>query len=132
MSDDWKLLYKKACKLQGEKTVSKFLRINGVAAALMTAKGTIYTGVSLASSCATGMCAERNAISNMLTNGETEIKKIIAVKDNGKIISPCGVCRECMLQLGDYSKKIEVMISKNEIRKLEELSPDWWGEQVDE
>lgn len=84
----------------------------------MTSKGNIYSGVSLASACAVGMCAERNGISSMLACGEVEITKIVAVKDNGKIISPCGVCRECMRQLGDYSKNIEVMISEHEIKNL--------------
>lgn len=132
MDNEWALLYQEACRLQGEVKISKFLKIKGVACALMTSKGNIYTGVSLASACAAGMCAERNAISSMLTNGEVEIAKIIAVKDDGKIISPCGVCRECMRQLGDYSKNIEVMISDYEIKKLCELTSEWWGEQVDE
>jgi hypothetical protein len=30
-----------------------------------------------------------NAIGTMMTNGETEICKILSVKDDGKIISPC-------------------------------------------
>lgn len=132
MDKEWDLLYKEACKLQGEESVSRFLKIKGVAAALLTSQGTIYTGVSLAGSCATGMCAERNAISSMLTNGEIKIRKIVAVKDDGKIISPCGVCRECMFQLGEYAKNIEIMVSKNEIKRLEELAPDWWGEQINE
>lgn len=132
MDKEWALLYDKACKLQGEVEISKFLKIKGVASALMTSKGNIYVGVSLASACAIGMCAERNAISNMLTNGEVEIRKIVAVKDNGKIISPCGICRECMRQLGDYSANIEVMISENEIKKLGELTVEWWGEQINE
>lgn len=37
-----------------------------------------------------------------------------------------------MRQLGDYSKKIEVMISNYEIKKLGELTSEWWGEQIDE
>lgn len=132
MDHEWKLLYDEACKLQGEERISKFLKIRGVAAALMTSKGHIYTGVSLASACAIGMCAERNAISSMLTNGEVEVKKIVAVKDCGQIISPCGVCRECLRQLGEYSKNIEVMISDGEIKRLEELTYEWWGEQINE
>lgn len=132
MDKEWALLYEEVCKLQGEMEISKFLKIKGVASALMTSQGNVYLGVSLANSCATGMCAERNAISTMLTNGETEIIKIVSVKDNGKIISPCGVCRECMRQLGDYSKDIEVLISDQRIKKLSELTTEWWGEQIDE
>lgn len=68
----------------------------------------------------------------MLTNGEVVISKIIAVKDNGKIISPCGVYQECMRQLGDYSKDIEVMVSDKEVRLLGEITTEWWGDQTDE
>ena len=98
----------------------------------MTSKGNIYSGISLANSCVAGMCAERNAIGTMLTNGETEICKILSVRDHGRIINPCGVFRECMRQLGDYSKDIEVMIEDKKIKKLSELASDWWGGQVDE
>lgn len=109
----------------GEVKIFLFLKVKGVASALLISNVNIYTGVSLASACAAGICVERNAISSMLTNGETENKKLFAVKDNRKMISSCGVCRECMLQLGEYSKNIEIMISKNEIRRLSELTPDW-------
>ena len=132
MDKEWELLYKEACRLQGEKKISKVLKIKGVVSALMTANGNIYLGISLANSCAAGMCAERNAIGTMLTNGETEICKILSVKDYGRIINPCGVCRECMRQLGDYSKDIEVMLEDKKIKKLSQLTSDWWGEQVDE
>lgn len=105
---------------------------SSVAAALITTNGTVYSGLSLANSCAVGMCAERNAIGTMLTNGESEISKIIAVKDNGKIISPCGICQECMRQLGDYSKNIQVMMSNQETKTLGELTDEWWGNQDNE
>lgn len=129
--DEWNMLYSKALELQGEKKLSKFLKIKGVSAALLTRKGNIYVGVSLDSSCAIGMCAERNAIANMLTNGENSIYKILAVKDNGKIISPCAVCRECMLQLGMNNKQTQVMVAENKVMTLEELVPNWWGDQVE-
>lgn len=54
-----------------------------------------------------GMCAERNAIANMITNGESQIDKIVAVMPDGKVGSPCGACREYMMQLDKESGKIE-------------------------
>ena len=132
MDKEWELLYSEACRLQGEKRLSRYMKVGSVAAALMTTNGTIYSGLSLANSCAVGMCAERNAIGTMLTNGEYQISKIIAVKDDGRIISPCGVCQECMRQLGDYSKYTEVMMSSREVKTLGELTDEWWGNQDDE
>lgn len=132
MDKVWEELYTEACRLQGEKKLSRYMRVGSVAAALITTNGNVYSGLSLANSCAVGMCAERNAIGTMLTNGESEISKIIAVKDNGKIISPCGICQECMRQLGDYSKNIQVMMSNQEIKTLGELTDEWWGNQDNE
>lgn len=36
----------------------------------------IYTGVCIDTACTLGMCAERNAIANMITNGEGKIVKL--------------------------------------------------------
>lgn len=58
----------------------------------------------------------------MLTNGESEILRIIAVKDDGRIINLCGVCQECMRQLGVYSKNIEIMMLNHEVKILSELT----------
>lgn len=43
--------------------------------------------------------------------------------------SPCGACRELIMQLDKDSKDIEILINKDtyEIKKMEELVPDWWG-----
>lgn len=132
MNKEWETLYEEACRLQGEIKLSRYMRVGSVAAALITTNGNIYSGVSLANSCAVGMCAERNAIGTMLTNGESEILKVIAVKDDGRIINPCGICQECMRQLGAYSKDIKIMMSNHEVKTLGELTNEWWGNQSDE
>lgn len=126
--DEWNFLLEKATELQNEKRVSKHIKIGEVAAALLTNKGNIYTGVSISGACSIGMCAERNAIANMLTNDECEIVKIVAVSAEG-IINPCCVCRECMRQLGSYSRNIEVMLKEKQVCTLDELAPDWWAEK---
>ena len=76
-----------------------------------------------------GMCAERNAISTMITNGESEITKILALKADGEIIMPCGSCRELMMQLSKDSPNIEVLIDyeSRAAVALGTLIPNWWG-----
>ena len=76
-----------------------------------------------------GLCAERNAMANMITHGESVIRKIVAVEANGKVCMPCGVCREYMMQLGLQGKDIEILLDKDtmETIRLEELVPNWWG-----
>ena len=95
----WKKLYEAALKVQNKRIISPFIEAGGVAAAIMTKKGNIYVGVCIDTASTLGMCAERNAIANMITNGESEIEKVVAVMSNGKLGSPCGACRELMVQI---------------------------------
>ena len=100
-----------------------------VAAAILSSTGRVYTGVCVDACSTLGICAERNAIFNMLTNGEQEICKVLAVMSDGRTGAPCGACRELMVQLmpGRYND-IEIMIdySKGHVMKLGELTPEWW------
>lgn len=76
-----------------------------------------------------GICAERNAIFNMITNGEQKIEKVLAIMPNGKSGAPCGACRELMVQLMPNSyQEIEVLMDfeTEEIVTLGELTPKWW------
>lgn len=87
MDKEWEKLYAKVCRLQGEKKLSRYMKVSSVAAAILTINGNIYSGVSLANSCAVGLCAERNAIGTMLTNGETDrsiFKKYNNVEPRGE------------------------------------------------
>lgn len=125
----WKKLYEAALKVQNGRTISPFIDAGGVAAAILTKKGNIYVGVCIDTCSSLGMCAERNAIANMITNGESQIDKVVAIMPNGKIGSPCGACREYMMQLDKDSGEIEILLDLETEKtvKLKELVPDWWG-----
>ena len=125
----WNKLYNEALKVQNGRTVSPFIDAGGVAAALLTKAGNIYVGVCIDTASALGMCAERNAIANMITNGESQIDKVVAVMPDGKIGAPCGACREYMMQLDKDSGEIEILLDleTEETVKLKELLPNWWG-----
>ncbi|MCH5165424.1 MAG: cytidine deaminase [Clostridiales bacterium] len=128
-TDIWEKLYREARRVQNARTISPFIEAGGVAAALITKAGNIYVGVCIDTACTLGMCAERNAIANMITNGEHEIDKFVAIEEDGSVVSPCGACREYMMQLSNDSGEIEILInyeSRTTIR-LKELIPDWWG-----
>ena len=109
--------------------VSRLIEAGGVAAAVESVSGKIYVGVCVDTACTLGVCAERNAIFNMITNGENAIRRVIAIDHDGKAIPPCGACWEFMTQLmpDDY-RNIEVMLDyeKGEIVTLGELTPRWW------
>ena len=125
----WDKMYLAARNVQKKREISPLVEAGGVSAAILTEKGNIYVGVCIDTACSLGMCAERNAIANMITNGENYIRRVIAIDRNGNAIPPCGACREFMTQLmpKEY-RKIEIMMDyENErIVTLEDLTPEWW------
>ena len=125
----WKTLYERAKSVRCERKLSPLMEVGSVGAAVLTDQGNIYTGICIDTACGMGMCAERNAIANMLTNGEHKIKKVVAVMPDGSSGTPCGVCREFMMQLDKDSSEIEILLSLEPLRtiKLGEQLPDWWG-----
>lgn len=65
----------------------------------------------------------------MITNGEHEIAKVLALMPNGKTGAPCGACRELMAQLmPDRYKQIEILLDYETKKSvtLGELTPEWW------
>ena len=129
MDKIWEKLYNAARAVQNDRQVSRFIEAGCVAAAVLSDSGKIYTGVCVDTASTLGICAERNAIFNMITNGESRIAKIIAVMPDGNSGAPCGACRELMVQLmpDDY-KDIEIMMDYNAGRvvTLGEITPEWW------
>ncbi len=129
MEKIWRKMYNAAKAVQGDRVISKYVQAGCVAAAILSASGKIYTGVCVDTCSTLGICAERNAIFNMLTNGENKIAKVLAVMENGKTGAPCGACRELMVQLmpDDY-KNVEIMLDfeSQKIVTLGELTPEWW------
>ena len=105
------------------------IEAGSVASAIESASGGIYVGVCVDTACSLGICAERNAIFNMITNGESKVRRIVAIMPDGKCGAPCGACRELLIQLmpDDY-KNIEIMLDYDtkEIITLDKLAPKWW------
>lgn len=129
MEQIWKKMLQAAKSVQNERKISNYIDAGGVAAAILSSSGKIYTGVCVDTCSTLGICAERNAIFNMITNGESEIKKVLAIMPNGKLGAPCGACRELMVQLmPDCYQEIEILIDleTEEIVTLGKLTPKWW------
>ena len=125
----WDILYEKALAVQNGRKISDYVDAGGVAAAVLSKAGNIYTGVCVDTCSTLGICAERNAIFNMLTNGEQEIDKVLAIMSDGHTGAPCGACRELMVQLmPDAYKDVEIMLDYEQKRivTLGELTPEWW------
>ena len=129
MNSIWKEMYQAAKKVQNPRKISDYVEAGGVAAAVLSLSGRIYTGVCIDTCSTLGICAERNAIFNMITNGEQDIKKVLAIMPNGKTGAPCGACRELMVQLmPDNYQEIEILLDfeTEKVITLGELTPEWW------
>lgn len=129
MDDIWGKLYDAALTVLRPRKVSSIIEAGGVAAAIEAASGKIYTGVCVDSACTLGICAERNAVFNMITNGDGEIKRVVAVNWDKKVIPPCGACRELMTQLmPENYRSVEIMLDyeSRRVATLGELTPEWW------
>lgn len=129
MDNTWNKLYDAAKQVLKPREISKMIEAGGVAAAIESTSGKIYVGVCVDTACTLGICAERNAIFHMITNGENAIRRVIAINSTGKAIPPCGACREFMTQLmPDSYRTVEIMMDyeTNKVVTLAELTPEWW------
>ena len=129
MEQIWKAMYAEARKALNPRAISDKIDAGGVAAAIEAGSGKIYTGVCVDTACTLGVCAERNAIFHMITCGESVIRRVIAIGRGGKIVPPCGACRELMSQMiPENYRSIEVMLDYDAPRivTLGELTPEWW------
>ena len=129
MDNTWNKLYDAAKQVLNPREISKMIEAGGVAAAIESTSGKIYVGVCVDTACTLGICAERNAIFHMITNGENAIRRVIAINPTGKAIPPCGACREFMTQLmPDSYRTVEIMMDyeTNKVVTLGELTPEWW------
>ena len=129
MDKIWNEMYHAAKLVQNGRKISDYIEAGEFAAAVLSTSGKIYTGVCIDTCSTLGICAERNAIFNMITNGEHAISRVLALMPDGRTGAPCGACREFMVQLmpSDY-QQVEIMLDydNDKVITLGELTPEWW------
>jgi cytidine deaminase len=104
-----------------------------VASALQSKSGNLYLGVCIDVSSGMGFCAEHSAMAAMITAGESEIARIVAVWGKKTVLPPCGRCREFMNQIDiNNLENTEVILGTEKAVKLSELLPytagEFWNE----
>ena len=102
--------------------------IGDVGCALITDRGSVFLGTCIDTSSGMGFCAEHSAISAMVTHGEQRIRKIVAVSKGGKILAPCGRCREFIHQIHEKNLETEVILGRKKVVTLRTLLPYAWDE----
>ncbi|MCL2445492.1 MAG: cytidine deaminase [Oscillospiraceae bacterium] len=72
-----------------------------VGAALLSKSGRIFIGCNFENAAfGAGVCAERVALGNAITAGETEFVAI-AICGDDKPTPPCGICRQSLIEFGE-------------------------------
>lgn len=129
MDKIWEDMHAAAEAVLNARQISEFVSAGEVSAAVLSKSGKIYTGVCIDTCSTLGICAERNAIFNMITNGENEIARVLCIPPVEGKGAPCGACRELMAQLMPTSyKDIEIMLDyrTGKTVRLGDITPEWW------
>ena len=97
-----------------------------VSAALVTADGNVFTGISVSAACGIGFCGEYGAVAQMICQGESRILKLVAISGDGRFMPPCGRCRELLYQIDRKNLRTEIILGLDKTVTLEELLPERW------
>jgi cytidine deaminase len=72
-----------------------------VGAAALTDDGRIVTGVNVENaSFGLTFCAEVSLIGGLVTGGGGRLVALVATDENGRLLSPCGRCRQILIEMG--------------------------------
>lgn len=122
-------MHEAAAAVRRPRQLSPHVEAGGVAAAVMSESGSIYTGVCVDTSCSLGVCAERAAIFALITAGENEVRRVLAIMPDGRVGPPCGACRELLVQImAGRTQDVEILLNYPDVRTavLADLTPEWW------
>ncbi|WAM34609.1 cytidine deaminase [Caldicellulosiruptor morganii] len=91
-----------------------------VGAAVLTQSGEIYLGCNIENaSYSLTICAERVALFKAISDGHRDIKAIFVIGPQNEPISPCGACRQVMLEL---AKDATIYLSNSDMSKIIETN----------
>ncbi len=121
-------IYKTLCQMVTMDKISPFVEVATTACAVISISGNVYYGVNLKTDCGLGFCSERNALSTMMTAGETQVETIMCIDRTKTPRLPCGACREFIAQINPKNLDCQI-INSNDFNsiKLKDLLPQWWG-----
>jgi len=100
-----------------------------VGAALLTDNGKYFTGCNVENaSYGLTLCAERNAIANMVANGHKKFVALAIHAREGTKCYPCGACRQWLYEFG---KDADIIVENDSLEPIVtstiELLPNAFG-----
>lgn len=121
---EWDFLVAKAIKAK-EHAYAPYSGFR-VGAAVLTHSDKTFVGCNVENaSYGAAICAERVAISQAVSEGETLIKAIAVTGDSNEIVFPCGICRQVFTEFCNSETVIICSNKKGEYRvyKMEDILP---------
>lgn len=108
---DWAALEQAALAVQG-RAHAPYSRYH-VGAALQTASGRVFAGCNVENaSYGLSICAERNAIVQMVAAGEREPAALVVVTRGPAPAAPCGLCRQTLAEFARDDLPIRLIVSE--------------------
>ena len=96
-----------------------------VGAAVLDGSGDVHVGCNVENaSYGLSVCAERNAIAAAVAAGATSIEALAVVTDTDPPSSPCGACRQILVEFGDFPVVLANPKGQRNITNAANLLPD--------
>ena len=96
-----------------------------VGAAVLGADGRVHIGCNVENaSYGLSVCAERHAIAAAVAAGEERIEALAVVTDTDPPASPCGACRQVLVEFGDFPLVLANPAGVRILGSVADLLPD--------
>jgi cytidine deaminase len=120
---DWDALYARAMEATTH-SYAPYSRLN-VGAAALTDDGRILQGCNVENaSYGLGSCAEVGLVGQLHMTGGGRLVALVAVSGTGEVLTPCGRCRQILMEQGGPDLVVQGVRGP---RPMRELLPDWFG-----
>lgn len=103
-----------------------------VGAAIVSESGETFVGCNVENvAYPEGTCAEAGAIASMIANGQTRLTEVYVVADAPMPVSPCGGCRQKLIEFGsgDVTVTMATLGGVEQKMTLSELMPGAFTEE---
>ena len=118
MKDELKERLWQAASAARERAYAPYSRFS-VGAALITRSGAIYAGCNVENaSYGLTICAERNAVFQMVAAGEDQIAAILIAGPTEEFLVPCGACRQV---IAEFAEQAPVLLANRHGRALHHM-----------
>lgn len=99
-----------------------------VGACVRTGDGRLFAGCNVENaSLGLTVCAERSAVSAMISAGARSIEEVVIVASTGRVTPPCGGCRQVLAEFGKPTTRVTMIANGKRLsRTLSALLPHWF------